>query len=589
MKTTVIFAHPYDGSFNKAIFDRVTQTLRNSDTPHTIIDLYRDEFDPVLSKEELSIYNKGRYLDPLVEEYCKILDGTSRVIFVFPIWWYDFPAILKGFFDKVMLEGSAYHEDEMGMHPLRNIEETIIFTTSSAPTEALVRDFGDTVNGMMIGATFKAIGFHGCKWHNLGLIGRTTEAERISRSRGARNGKNGRVKPQGYRSDGVIRKSADARIPKPRFAKQSCRLSKIVFTISRIAENDGRLGYGHIPPGVIGREPIEPAPSGRGAIDKRPLIHAVFDADQQMEARILSRYAGLLFKPIPQMRNEHIAAHFICVFHSVQMPLEISLFQKTPEGPLFEIRDRARIKRQRFPVPAQQVTGQHHIANAERGRQAFGERIHVDHALAALIQALQRRNWPARKTEFAVIVVLDNITLAGRIRPLQQLHPAGDRHGDSERKMMGWRRVNNGGIQTCQRGNIEPMGIQRNGRRPHTVGVQNLPYLRVSGVLERVQTLSAEKLHQQAEEKFGPGAQNDLFGRSLDAAVLSQIPNNLLRRSISPCGSEGSNNDLLSSVKHSRINFAQVEKGKFSVSTAFVFNGKRQSPPDGTGLAQSAS
>lgn len=177
MNTTVVFAHPWEGSLNKAILQRVMEKLREDGDTVTLIDLYRDGFDPVMSEKDLSLYVRGKSADPLVDKYNGILDNTEKIIFVFPLWWYDMPAILRGFFDKVMLSGSAYIEDHRGMHPLRNIQETILLTTSSAPTESLVRDFGDPVNGTIIAGTFNAIGFFNARWHNLGGINGLTREE----------------------------------------------------------------------------------------------------------------------------------------------------------------------------------------------------------------------------------------------------------------------------------------------------------------------------------------------------------------------------------------------------------------------------
>lgn len=41
------------------------------------------------------------------------------------------PAILRGFFDKVMLIHSAYNVDSEGVHPVRNIQRTVLLTTST--------------------------------------------------------------------------------------------------------------------------------------------------------------------------------------------------------------------------------------------------------------------------------------------------------------------------------------------------------------------------------------------------------------------------------------------------------------------------
>ena len=170
MKTTIVFAHPWEGSLSRSILQCVTDELQRRGDEITLIDLYRDGFDPVMSERDLSLYAQGQSADPMVDRYNAILDQTERILFLFPIWWYDMPAILRGFFDKVMLSGSAYTEDHEGMHPLRKIRDTLLLTTSSAPTESLIRDFGDPVRGTIVAGTFEAVGFFNAKWQNLGGI-----------------------------------------------------------------------------------------------------------------------------------------------------------------------------------------------------------------------------------------------------------------------------------------------------------------------------------------------------------------------------------------------------------------------------------
>ena len=180
MNTTIIFAHPWLGSYNKAILDRVVSKLNAKGEEYTLIDLYRDDFDPVLSEDDLKIYAKGRSSDLHVIRYNQILDKTDRVILIFPIWWYDMPAILRGFFDKVMLNGSAWYADDEGMHAIRNIPETLVITTSASSTDQLVEIFGDPVNGTIIGSTFRFIGFNNAEWHNLGGIDTTATPKELA-------------------------------------------------------------------------------------------------------------------------------------------------------------------------------------------------------------------------------------------------------------------------------------------------------------------------------------------------------------------------------------------------------------------------
>ena len=98
---TIIFAHPWHGSFNKSILNSVTETLDKKKDEYTVIDLNKDKFNPVMTEEELALYSQGKSIDPLVEKYQEILKKTDEIILIFPIWWSSMPAILKGFFDKI--------------------------------------------------------------------------------------------------------------------------------------------------------------------------------------------------------------------------------------------------------------------------------------------------------------------------------------------------------------------------------------------------------------------------------------------------------------------------------------------------------
>ncbi len=174
MKTTIVYAHPWEESFNRAVLNEACKAEKD----YYLIDLYKDGFDPAMSSEDLALYGRGKSADPMVDTYNKMLDDTDKIIFIFPIWWYDMPAMMRGFLDKVMLEGSGYHTGAAGLTPVRDIQKTYLFTTSSTPTEGLIQNFGDPINGTMIAGTFEILGFHNAKWINLGGIDGTTEKER---------------------------------------------------------------------------------------------------------------------------------------------------------------------------------------------------------------------------------------------------------------------------------------------------------------------------------------------------------------------------------------------------------------------------
>ena len=150
---TIVFSHPYSKSFNKAILDNIVQKLDKIKEKYTIIDLNKDGFNPVMTEEELSLYSQGKSVDPLVLKYQKILKNTDELILVFPIWWMSMPAILKGFFDKVMVKGFAYESAKNGIKGLlTNIKTAKMITTAEAPKILLsITGFGITMKKANLG------------------------------------------------------------------------------------------------------------------------------------------------------------------------------------------------------------------------------------------------------------------------------------------------------------------------------------------------------------------------------------------------------------------------------------------------------
>lgn len=161
---TILYAHPYEGSFNHAILDTITSKLKESGEEYEVIDLYADGFNPALEAASLRLYSKGESADPLVRKYIDILLRTDEFIMVFPIWWGIMPAIVDGFFDKVMLVGSAYKYSESGaLVPDKfKIRRTVMFTTSQAPTE-LFRPFFE---GYFKPMALSAVGMDNMEWYN---------------------------------------------------------------------------------------------------------------------------------------------------------------------------------------------------------------------------------------------------------------------------------------------------------------------------------------------------------------------------------------------------------------------------------------
>lgn len=164
MKTTIVYTHPWDGSFNHHVLEVTKAQLLAKGHDVDVIDLHQDGFDPAFHAEDLKLFGKGEYNDPKAEDYMKRLKASDEVIFVFPVWWYGAPAMLKGFFDKVFLKGHTYDMDEN--HNLvgkLGINKAAVFTTGNISKE-IFEHIGDPINKTMIEALFGTVGIKNVTW-----------------------------------------------------------------------------------------------------------------------------------------------------------------------------------------------------------------------------------------------------------------------------------------------------------------------------------------------------------------------------------------------------------------------------------------
>lgn len=177
---TIVYAHPYEGSLNHAILERMTAYFTKTKQAYQVIDLYRDGFDPRYSKEELRLFSRGETPYQLVKDYQQMISQSDELLFITPIWWHQLPAELKGFFDKVMLKGFAYEEDSGWRGLLTYIHKATVITTATYSKAYFQQHSGDPIQSNLIDRTFADIGIDPQKsqWIHLGEANTTTDAVR---------------------------------------------------------------------------------------------------------------------------------------------------------------------------------------------------------------------------------------------------------------------------------------------------------------------------------------------------------------------------------------------------------------------------
>ena len=136
MKCLVVTTHPLTESLCKNLSDFIRNKAVASGHKVTIEDLYTSDFNPVLTVNERKSYYQVDYDSSKVTDQIQKLKETEALVLVFPTWWFGFPAMLKGWFDRVWVPGAAYdHADDLGaIKPLlNNLKEVLVVTTLGSP------------------------------------------------------------------------------------------------------------------------------------------------------------------------------------------------------------------------------------------------------------------------------------------------------------------------------------------------------------------------------------------------------------------------------------------------------------------------
>ena len=135
MRILYIYCHPLPESFHAAIRKRVMDALIESGHHVDLLDLYAEKFDPVLSEEGRRHYHDITRNRTGLEKYITRLTSAEALVLQFPTWCFGLPAMLKGFFDRVMMPGVAFDlsDPEHAKPILRNIKRIVGIVTYGRP------------------------------------------------------------------------------------------------------------------------------------------------------------------------------------------------------------------------------------------------------------------------------------------------------------------------------------------------------------------------------------------------------------------------------------------------------------------------
>ena len=111
-RVLIVLGGARTGGLNRVLVDRLRHTLAKSGAAVRLHDLLADGFDPVLRLADGDPHARAvpSSTDPLVARYQEDVRWAERYIVVHPVWWFAPPAILKGWIDRILVDGVALRQ-----------------------------------------------------------------------------------------------------------------------------------------------------------------------------------------------------------------------------------------------------------------------------------------------------------------------------------------------------------------------------------------------------------------------------------------------------------------------------------------------
>ena len=146
MNVLVVFSHPRRDSFCGAVMDSFIAGLTAVGHEAEIADLHAEGFDPRMIEADEPDWDDPakRYSPEVLAEQARI-SRNEAMAFVFPVWWWSIPAMLKGWVDRVWNHGWAY-----GSAKLAHRRALLIGTASGKTATYDKRRYGPAMQAQLV-------------------------------------------------------------------------------------------------------------------------------------------------------------------------------------------------------------------------------------------------------------------------------------------------------------------------------------------------------------------------------------------------------------------------------------------------------
>ena len=156
MNVLIVYAHHEPSSFTAAMKNLAITALGQQGHNVVVSDLYGEGFSAVAQKWDF-VTTSGKHFNYMLEQrHAARLDmafspdivgeiqkiqAAELILFITPIWWFSVPAILKGWFDRVLAMGVAWDGGKIYENGLLRGKQAMLVAVGGGP-EAYYQENG---------------------------------------------------------------------------------------------------------------------------------------------------------------------------------------------------------------------------------------------------------------------------------------------------------------------------------------------------------------------------------------------------------------------------------------------------------------
>ena len=163
-RIVIIVGHSIPGSFSHAIADTYAASARAYGAAVRMIDLAEIRFEAVThDRQDIKVAGLSDTvrLGTEIHDMAQSVEWAQHIVFAYPVWWGTYPAVLKGFFDRVFLAGFVFaNKKGAAWDKFLTGRTARVFTTMDAPA------FFDRIwyrNASAVSITFPILWYVGVK------------------------------------------------------------------------------------------------------------------------------------------------------------------------------------------------------------------------------------------------------------------------------------------------------------------------------------------------------------------------------------------------------------------------------------------